>query len=1565
MRKTILKQQYENFVASRSEGLDKTHDRFQKLISQLEIHDTLSMDDLFNNLKVYEAEIKSQSSSNSNSQNVAFVSSDNTHSTNEAVNTAHDLDNEDLEQIDTDDLKETDLKWKVAMLTMRVKRFIRKTRRNLNFNGKENVGFDKIKVECYNYHRRGHFARECKAPRNQRNKSRDNTRRVIPVETHANTLFVTDGMGYDWSYQAEEGLIYRGITQDLIVKEKMESQSETTQIVSALKLHMLKTRDYDLWSMRMEQYLTHTNHALWKVIVNDDAPTENVSVSGGAEALDNEDLEQIDTDDLKETDLKWRGHFARECKAPRNQGNRSRDNTRRVVPVETHANALFVTDGMGYDWSYQAEEGLIYEYGLRLYLNHHTNRGHLDALDDWMEEMTATDAVRILSVEKIISRGGKKQDFETNKGEVLNLQSPYEESKPESPNTKPNSSVSGSEFVEASQVKSDSISTDTMSITEKNELKDNVIADDVKIKVDLKPAHPSFSKVTFDDGNTESVVADGPLKDKKLNLDPSSGDDSMEEDVLETKQIDLKFGSQHIGDVNEKTQVPPFKEGETLDVMANDTHSAKNDESAKETSDYAVVSTKRKLNDNVCLDLVPIRSVVLTDQHILRLDIQQELAILRPYTITQAIGLAKLPLPPLLTTPPKQPQTLPYTRLSAEALQQRKAAGLCFRCPERYHPGHKCNPPQFLLIVDNDDSLKTPIPENTIPILSYSEHTTSTHLMFADNDPTHTIPAPQYLSLSLAAFLGSASPKALRITANIMGDHVTVLVDSGSTHNIIQPHIASFLKLPVTPIPSFPVMVGNDNHIHCDGFCQTVVLNLQTTSFTIPFFVLPDEGVNVVLAYSHIFEPPTSLPPSRIHDHHIPLKPNTPPVNVKPYRYPHYQKQIMTDLIVDILKDGLIKPSHSPYSSPVLIVRKKDGTWRFYVDYRVFNAITIRDRFPIPTVDELLDELHGAQIFSKIDLRAEVHYLGYVISQSGVATEYEKVKAIQEWPRPSNVTGLRGTGIGAVLSQQDKPIAFFSKKLSPRMRSASTYIRELYAITEAVKKWRHYLLGRTFRVFTDQRSLKHLLTQLVQSPDQYKWASKLLGYDFEVHYKPEKENHVADALSRIEESQLLSLSTPIFPWLQELRDCYSTTSEGREFVTRVAQRVDALPDHHIHDGLVYIHDHLFIPDIPSLRLKLLNEFHSTTIGGHSGITATIKRISGSFSWPNLSKDVNRFIHECTICQQTKYSRQKPYGLLQALPIPNQVWEEISMDFITNLPHSNGKSAIWVIVDRLTKFAHFLALPTHYTAASLATLFLNHIYRLHGLPTSILSDRDPIFLSRFWKELFGQIGTKLLHSSRYHPQTDGQTEVVNRCLESYLRCFACDEPHRWNKYIYLAKFWYNTSYHSAIKMTPFQALYGRPPPSLPRYTLVARRDVHKLNKRLFGPFKVLEKIGKVAYRLDLPTGSRIHPVFHVSTLPLPDKFIDDIPVLEPEEILDHRTVQKQGITDHQVLVKWKGRDLSESTWETADEIALSSTMSDLEDKVNFKDGGIDTVRVSQEEAQTRPTRTKRRPAHFED
>ncbi|GJX30546.1 putative ribonuclease H-like domain-containing protein [Tanacetum coccineum] len=281
-QRNLLKQQYENFTAPSSEMLDQTFDRLQKLVSQLELLDeklsqedvnqkllrslspewnthavvwrnkadldTMSMDDLYNNLKVYEPEVKGMSSSSSSTQNMAFVSSsnNNTSSTNEAVNTAHgvstastqvnaanstNIDNlsdavicaffasqpnspqlvhEDLQQIHPDDMEEMDLRWQMAMLTIRARRFLKNTRRKLTVNGNETIGFDKSKVECYNCHKRGHFAKECRAPRNQDNKNKESSRRSVPMEISTSTSLVScDGLGgYDWSDQVEEGLNY-------------------------------------------------------------------------------------------------------------------------------------------------------------------------------------------------------------------------------------------------------------------------------------------------------------------------------------------------------------------------------------------------------------------------------------------------------------------------------------------------------------------------------------------------------------------------------------------------------------------------------------------------------------------------------------------------------------------------------------------------------------------------------------------------------------------------------------------------------------------------------------------------------------------------------------------------------------------------------------------------------------------------------------------------------------------------------------------------------------------------------------------------------------------------------------------------------------------------------------------------------------------------------------------------------------------------------------------------------------------------------------------------------------
>ena len=200
----------------------------------------------------------------------------------------------------------------------------------------------------------------------------------------------------------------------------------------------------------------------------------------------------------------------------------------------------------------------------------------------------------------------------------------------------------------------------------------------------------------------------------------------------------------------------------------------------------------------------------------------------------------------------------------------------------------------------------------------------------------------------------------------------------------------------------------------------------------------------------------------------------------------------------------------------------------------------------------------------------------------------------------------------------------------------------------------------------------------------------------------------------------------------------------------------------------------------------------------------------------MKKLVQWSVKACEVCQRSKHETSAPAGLLQPLPIPDKVWDDITMDFIEGLPKSKGCSAILVVVDRLTKYAHFIVLKHHFTAVTIARIFIQEVIRLHGIPRSIISDHDPIFLSLFWRELFFLQGSELRRCSAYHPQTDGQTEVVNRGLETYLRCFASDKPSSWTTWLSWAEYHYNTTFHSAAGMTPFHALYGRQEPPLIRY-----------------------------------------------------------------------------------------------------------------------------------------------------
>nr|GEX43424.1 hypothetical protein [Tanacetum cinerariifolium] len=382
----------------------------------------------------------------------------------------------------------------------------------------------------------------------------------------------------------------------------------------------------------------------------------------------------------------------------------------------------------------------------------------------------------------------------------------------------------------------------------------------------------------------------------------------------------------------------------------------------------------------------------------------------------------------------------------------------------------------------------------------------------------------------------------------------------------------------------------------------------------------------------------------------------------------------------------------------------------------------------------------------------KVEYLGHFITTEGVIIDPTKIEAMVNWPIPQIVKHLRGfLGLTGYYRRFIRHYAKISKPLTrlikknafewdetaqiafTKLKQAMTqapvldlpnfqkvFTVETYALGVgiAMEKWRGYLMDRHFKIKTDHFSLKYLLDQRLITPFQSKWFPKLLGFDYEISYKKGSENIVADALSRV---------------------------EGSDEV---------------------------------LRTIIIKHFHADAIGGHSETNVTGHKIGTLFYWKDMHKGVKKFIREYDVCQIQKPDLCAYLGLLQSLPILERVWSEISTGFIVGLPKSQGKSVIFVVVDRLSKYSRFMALIHLYTASFVAQVFLDNLCKLHGLPSSIVSDRDAIFLSNFWQSLFKLLKVELKMSTTYHPQTDGQTEVVNKCLECNLRCMTGERPKEW-------------------------------------------------------------------------------------------------------------------------------------------------------------------------------------------
>lgn len=924
---------------------------------------------------------------------------------------------------------------------------------------------------------------------------------------------------------------------------------------------------------------------------------------------------------------------------------------------------------------------------------------------------------------------------------------------------------------------------------------------------------------------------------------------------------------------------------------------------------------------------------------------------------------------------------------------------------------------------------------------------------------------------------------------------------------------------------------------------------------------IPPTIQRLLTEFSDIFEEPTELPPHRQYDHAITLEPGAAPVNCRPYRYSPLQKDEIERQVSEMLKTGVITHSMSPFAAPVLLVKKKDGTWRFCVDYRRLNQVTIKNKFPLPIIDELLDELAGAAFFSKIDLRAGYHqirmregdeektafkthhghfqfrvmpfgvtngpptfqcvmnsvfsgpnrkyvviflddilvfshsleeheehlrtvfsilrqnqlyakqskcsfaqpsveYLGHVISSEGVATDATKTSAMQAWPTPMNASELRGflgltgyyrkfvplygilakpltqlltkkgfcwseqaqtafdllkkammntpvlalpdfsrpfsietdacdTGVGAVLVQDGHPVAYLSKALGVKNQRLSIYEKEFLAVMMAVDKWRAYLQSAPFVIVTDHKSLCHLGDQQLETELQRKAMSKMVGLQFSFKYRRGSDNGAADALSRV--GHLLSidaLSVCQPQWLQEVANSYETDADSQDLLQQLALCSPDEQGYELRQGVIRLQNRLWIGANTALQTKLISAFHASAVGGHSGVTATYQRLKKLFAWRGMKQAVEDFVHQCATCQHAKHEHLKTPGLLQPLPIPTEPWRDLTMDFVEGLPASDGYEVIMVVVDRFTKYAHFVPLRHPFSAATVAQAFWDNIIKLHGVPHSIVSDRDRVFTSAMWRALLAAAGTKLSYSTAYHPQTDGQSERVNQCLEMYLRCAVHDNPKQWRKWLPTAEFWYNTTHHSSLDTSPFKALYGQEPNlgGLPNISdklpdtkdadlewaqhndrlraqlaraqnrckqkadrhrterefavgdqvllklqpyaqsTVANRPCPKLAYKFFGPFSVEQRIGTMAYKLALPSDSRIHNVFHVSQLkPFNQDYtpvFSDLPKtpdltaapLMPEAILERRMVKKGSASIVQVRVRWSSLTEASATWE---------------------------------------------------
>lgn len=574
--------------------------------------------------------------------------------------------------------------------------------------------------------------------------------------------------------------------------------------------------------------------------------------------------------------------------------------------------------------------------------------------------------------------------------------------------------------------------------------------------------------------------------------------------------------------------------------------------------------------------------------------------------------------------------------------------------------------------------------------------------------------------------------------------------------------------------------------------------------------------------------------------------------------------------------------------------------------------------------------------------------------------------------------------IGACLGQLTeqgklRPVAYYSRKLSPAELNYDVHDKELLAIVVAFEQWRVYLEGSTHQVqvLTDHKNLTSFTTTKILNRRQVRWAEALSAYNFIISYRKGSGNARADALSRRQDYT----GKPT----ERHRAILRTNGNGMEYNHELLATISIVEDTELEKRIkkAYTTDECalrilqeptteFTIDqqkllrfkglvyIPSgMRKEFVREQHSLPAHGHQGIEKTFDRLARDYYFPGMRKHIEKIVTECDTCNKSKANRHAPYGLLQPPPTPGKAWKSIAFDFIVKLPPSKEPmtgttyDSIWVVTDRLTKYGHFMPYKESSTAEDLAYSFLRTVVSQHGIPEEIISDRDKLFTSKFWKSLMAQLGANHKLSTAFHPQTDGQTERLNQTLEQYLRGYVNQQQKNWVELLPMAQFAYNSAKSEPTQVSPFFANHGYDPEAykqprkdetraqgamvlahklqelheqlakdidfrnlkimaqankkrsvgpplekgdkvyLLRKHIKTKRPSDKLDFKKLGPFEITEKIGPVNYKLRLPANSRLHPVFHVSLLE-PAKGETPIAMeteLQPENDMDEYEVER--------------------------------------------------------------------------